>query len=244
MINPGIVTGGKTHIVGETMDGTHAELIAIPRAFVHPIPGDLSFEEAAAFPLVFQTAYRMLVTRARAAGGRVGPDLGDRRRRRDGCARDREGARRAGRRHVVERREAAAGARARRRRDRQPRNGRRRRPRQGGHRRRRARRRRRRRRGDLEANARRGAAGGTRGRLRRHDRPEPAGGTAPRLVEAALDPRLDDGHARRLPGRLRPRSQRARRARSSTACSRSRMRGSRTSGSKRGEQLGKIVLSI
>jgi zinc-binding alcohol dehydrogenase/oxidoreductase len=69
VINPGIVSGGKTHIVGETMDGTHAELIAIPRDFVHPIPGDLSFEEAAAFPLVFETAYRMLVPRARLQAG-------------------------------------------------------------------------------------------------------------------------------------------------------------------------------
>jgi zinc-binding alcohol dehydrogenase/oxidoreductase len=64
VINPGIVRNGKVGIVGETMDGTHAELIAIPRDFVHPIPGDLSFEEAAAFPLVYETAYRMLVTRA------------------------------------------------------------------------------------------------------------------------------------------------------------------------------------
>jgi len=64
VINPGILTDGKMHIVGETMDGTHAELIAVPRAFVHPIPNGLSFEEAAAFPLVFLTAYRMLVTRA------------------------------------------------------------------------------------------------------------------------------------------------------------------------------------
>jgi zinc-binding alcohol dehydrogenase/oxidoreductase len=69
VINPAIVRGGKTHIVGETMDGTHAELIAVPREFVHPIPGDLSFEEAAAFPLTFVTAYRMLVSRARLQAG-------------------------------------------------------------------------------------------------------------------------------------------------------------------------------
>jgi zinc-binding alcohol dehydrogenase/oxidoreductase len=70
VINPGIVgSDGKTHIVGETMNGTHAELIAIPRDYVHPIPDALSFEEAAAFPLVFVTAYRMLVTRARMQDG-------------------------------------------------------------------------------------------------------------------------------------------------------------------------------
>jgi zinc-binding alcohol dehydrogenase/oxidoreductase len=69
VINPGIIENGTTHIIGETRDGTHAELIAVPRDYVHPIPGDLSFEEAAAFPLVFETAYRMLVTRARVQEG-------------------------------------------------------------------------------------------------------------------------------------------------------------------------------
>jgi NADPH:quinone reductase-like Zn-dependent oxidoreductase len=69
VINPGIVRNGKMHIVGETMDGTHAELIAIPRDFVHPIPGDMTFEQAAAFPLVFVTAYRMLVPRAQLQAG-------------------------------------------------------------------------------------------------------------------------------------------------------------------------------
>ena len=69
VINPGIMTDGKMHIVGETMDGTHAELIAVPRDYVHPIPDGLSFEEAAAFPLVFETAYRMLATRARLQAG-------------------------------------------------------------------------------------------------------------------------------------------------------------------------------
>ena len=69
VINPGIMTNGKMHIVGETMDGTHAELIAVPRDNVHPIPDGLSFEEAAAFPLVFETAYRMLATRAQLQAG-------------------------------------------------------------------------------------------------------------------------------------------------------------------------------
>jgi NADPH:quinone reductase-like Zn-dependent oxidoreductase len=46
------------------MDGTDAELVAVPRKNVYPIPDGMSFEEAAAFPLVFVTAYRMLVTRA------------------------------------------------------------------------------------------------------------------------------------------------------------------------------------
>jgi NADPH:quinone reductase-like Zn-dependent oxidoreductase len=65
VINPGIETGGgRIHVIGEHGDGTNAELIAVPATNVHPVPEGLSFEEAAAFPLVFETAYRMLVTRA------------------------------------------------------------------------------------------------------------------------------------------------------------------------------------
>jgi zinc-binding alcohol dehydrogenase/oxidoreductase len=65
VLNPGIeVGGGRIHVIGEHGDGTNAELIAVPAANVHPIPDGLSFEEAAAFQLVFETAYRMLVTRA------------------------------------------------------------------------------------------------------------------------------------------------------------------------------------
>jgi NADPH:quinone reductase-like Zn-dependent oxidoreductase len=65
VLNPGIEAGGdRIRVIGEHGDGTNAELIAVPAANVHPIPETLSFEEAAAFPLVFETAYRMLVTRA------------------------------------------------------------------------------------------------------------------------------------------------------------------------------------
>jgi NADPH:quinone reductase-like Zn-dependent oxidoreductase len=65
VINPGVEAArGAIHVIGEHGDGTNAQLIAVPATNVYPIPGDLSFEEAAAFPLVFETAYRMLVTRA------------------------------------------------------------------------------------------------------------------------------------------------------------------------------------
>ncbi len=65
VLNPGIEAGhGRIHVIGEHGDGTNAELIAVPATNVYPLPDGLSFEDAAAFPLVFETAYRMLVTRA------------------------------------------------------------------------------------------------------------------------------------------------------------------------------------
>jgi NADPH:quinone reductase-like Zn-dependent oxidoreductase len=64
VINPGLEHGDRITVIGEHSDGTHAELIAVPATNVYPIPDSLSFEEAAAFPLVFETVYRMLVTRA------------------------------------------------------------------------------------------------------------------------------------------------------------------------------------
>jgi NADPH:quinone reductase-like Zn-dependent oxidoreductase len=69
VVNPGIERDGRILVVGEHMDGTHAELVAVPAANVYPIPPGTTVEEAAAFPLVFETAYRMLVTKARLEAG-------------------------------------------------------------------------------------------------------------------------------------------------------------------------------
>jgi zinc-binding alcohol dehydrogenase/oxidoreductase len=63
VINPGLAHGDLIAVVGEHSDGTHAELIAIAAEQVFPLHDDMSFEEAAAFPLVFETAHRMLVTK-------------------------------------------------------------------------------------------------------------------------------------------------------------------------------------
>jgi NADPH:quinone reductase-like Zn-dependent oxidoreductase len=69
VINPGIEHGERITVIGEHMDGTHAELIAVPGTNVYPLPDEISFEEAAAFPLVYETAYRLLVTKAQLAAG-------------------------------------------------------------------------------------------------------------------------------------------------------------------------------
>ncbi len=56
-------------LFGVMVDGGYAELIKAPERNVIPIPGDLSFDEAAAVPLVFLTAWHMLMTRARLEPG-------------------------------------------------------------------------------------------------------------------------------------------------------------------------------
>ena len=59
----------RWEILGEHRDGTFAQAVVMPEINLRPIPGELSFEEAAAFPLVFLTAWRMLMTKARVIPG-------------------------------------------------------------------------------------------------------------------------------------------------------------------------------
>jgi len=56
-------------LMGENRDGTFAQAVVVPEVNLRPIPEHLSFEEAAAFPLVFLTAWRMVVSKARVQAG-------------------------------------------------------------------------------------------------------------------------------------------------------------------------------
>jgi len=58
-------------VLGNRVDGGNCELLAIPRVNVIPIPDDLTYDEAASVPLVFLTAWHMLVARAQIEPGQT-----------------------------------------------------------------------------------------------------------------------------------------------------------------------------
>jgi NADPH:quinone reductase-like Zn-dependent oxidoreductase len=82
VINPGIFCGAceaclrgqqslceHFAVLGEHLPGAHADYCVVPVRNLHPKPEPLTFAEAAAYPLVFATAWRMLMTRARLQPG-------------------------------------------------------------------------------------------------------------------------------------------------------------------------------
>jgi alcohol dehydrogenase len=60
------VNGG---LLGETFDGGLAELVRVPAHMIIPLPGETGFAEAAALPVAYGTAYRMMVTRGKIQPG-------------------------------------------------------------------------------------------------------------------------------------------------------------------------------
>ena len=82
VINPGLFCGiceecrrgeqslcQTLRVMGEHVDGTHADFCCVPIQNLHPKPARLSWPEAAAYPLTFATAWRMLVTRGQLRTG-------------------------------------------------------------------------------------------------------------------------------------------------------------------------------
>ena len=82
LVNPGLGCGrcekcliGRDNqcryysILGYGNDGGYAELVKVPRRNLVAKPAGMSFVEAASFPLVFLTAYHMLVTKAGVGAG-------------------------------------------------------------------------------------------------------------------------------------------------------------------------------
>jgi len=56
-------------IIGEHLNGGFAQFAAVPARNILPIPDELTFEEAAAVPLVYQTAWRGIISRGRLRPG-------------------------------------------------------------------------------------------------------------------------------------------------------------------------------
>ncbi len=57
------------HVIGEHVPGVHGERAAIPEQNLVEVPSGVDWETAAAAPLVFQTAWRMLLTRGNVSPG-------------------------------------------------------------------------------------------------------------------------------------------------------------------------------
>jgi len=59
----------KGGLLGETFDGGLAELVRVPAHMIIPLADDVSFADAAALPVAYGTAYRMMMTRGKIKPG-------------------------------------------------------------------------------------------------------------------------------------------------------------------------------
>jgi len=63
LVDPVLREGERVGMLGETLPGGRAELVAVDQTMLIEMPPNVSFDQAAALPLAYGTAYRMLVTR-------------------------------------------------------------------------------------------------------------------------------------------------------------------------------------
>jgi alcohol dehydrogenase len=68
LIDP-VLRGDRFGMLGETLDGGRAEFVVGEPAMLLEIPTGVSFEQAAALPLAYGTAYRMMITRGGVKAG-------------------------------------------------------------------------------------------------------------------------------------------------------------------------------
>lgn len=69
LIDPLFREPGRIGMVGETRDGGRAERVAVPASMLVRVPQDVDLDHAAALPLAYGTAHRMLVSRGRICAG-------------------------------------------------------------------------------------------------------------------------------------------------------------------------------
>jgi alcohol dehydrogenase len=69
LIDPVMRDLDRMGMLGETADGGRAQYCAVNASMLVEIPASVSFEDAAALPLAYGTAYRMLVTRGGVKAG-------------------------------------------------------------------------------------------------------------------------------------------------------------------------------
>lgn len=63
LVDPVYRNSGRRGMIGETAHGGRAELVAVPAGQLLRIPANVSFDDAAALPLAYGTAYRMMLPR-------------------------------------------------------------------------------------------------------------------------------------------------------------------------------------
>lgn len=69
LVDPVLREGNRFGMIGETLDGGRAEFVVVRASMLIRLPDRVSFEAAAALPLAYGTAYRMMIVRGGVSAG-------------------------------------------------------------------------------------------------------------------------------------------------------------------------------